>query len=240
MNRALLFAPLLLACSAAALTVAKMDLPADFASAATEIRVSGFGGKNKGSFAFDGYNGEFKRGETRLGIFDPLFVSSKGKSSFSFREAGNTEPVSADCAMKKGSVTIGIVTFDPKKMSYECDFRQGKQLLGARFILGQPKASGFKQAVLAQDLRAGEAIIFNQHLTMQSVHRFKGTPLQSPSPVGYLVQTDGRTIAAVELTDTNPTFYLSPDLDVALRRSALIASLALSVLRDPANSALED
>ncbi|MBT8099556.1 MAG: hypothetical protein KJO82_07380, partial [Gammaproteobacteria bacterium] len=209
-----------------ALAVAEMQLPDDFHTAATKISVSGFGGKNKGSYAFAGHSGEFTRSESRLGIFDPLYVSSKGKSTFSFREDGAAHTVSAECGMKKGSVTLGIITFDPKKMSYECDFRQGTQLLGARFILGQPKAAGFKEALLAKDLRAGEAIIFNQHLTMQSVHSYKGTKLRSPSPVGYLVQSAGKTIAAVELTDINPTFFVATDIDAELRRSVLIAGLA--------------
>lgn len=239
--RCAVFLTILLLClSASALTVARMELPADFQAQAAPLRASGFGGKNKGSFVFTGHSGEFTRGESRLGIFDPLYVSSKGKSSFSFREDGTADAISAECAMKKGTVSIGVITFDPKKMSYQCEFRQGNRLLGARFILGQPKAAGFKAALLAKDARAGEAIILEQQLTIQSVHRYKGTELQSSAPTGYLLQSGDRAIAAVELTDVNPTFYLLPDLPDDLRRSALLASLALAVLRDPANSALED
>lgn len=223
-----------------ALSTAQMELPADFQAQAARVAVAGFGGKNKGSFEFPGYSGEFKRGESRLGIFDPLYVSSKGKSSFTLRDRDGLELISAECAMKKGSVTIGVVTFDPKKMAYQCDFRENGRLSSARFILGQPKANGFKQAFLAYARRAGEALVFGQHLTMQSVHNYAGTKLGSPSPVGYQIMADGRLVAAVELTDVNPAFLLAADLDEALTQSVLVTALALAVLRDPADSALEE
>lgn len=224
----------------ASLAVAGMDLADEFRAQAARISVSGFGGKNQGSFAFAGHNGEFKRGESRLGIFDPLYVASKGKSSFSFREDGAADAIFVECFMKKGAATLGIISFDTKKMSYQCDFRQGTRLLGWRFVLGQPSAATFNEALLAKDSRVGEANILEQHLTMQSVHAYKGTKLQSAAPVGYVVQAAGTTIAAVELTDVNPVFYIAPDLDAALRRSALVTVLALAVLRDPANSAPGD
>ena len=223
-----------------ALSTAQMDLPGDFYSQATKLSVAGFGGKNKGAFRFAGYSGEFTRGESRLGIFDPLYVSSKGKSSFTLRRADGSDVISAECAMKKSTVTIGIVTFDPKKMAYQCDFRENGRLSGARFVLGHQKASDFKQTFQAYDRRAGEANIAGHYLTMQSVHNYKGTKLGSPSPVGYLIMFGDQTVAAVELTDVNPTFLLSPDLDESLKQSVLVTALSLAVLRDPANSALED
>lgn len=231
---------LLAGSSVVSLAVAQMDLADDFRTQAARITVSGFGGKNQGSFAFAGHNGEFKRGESRLGIFDPLYVASKGKSSFSFREDGAADAIFVECLMKKGAARIGIISFDTKKMSYQCDFRQGTRLLGSRFVLGQPPADKLKEALLAKDTRVGEANILEQHLTIQSVHSYKGTKLQSAAPVGYVVVADGTTIAAVELTDINPTFYIAPDLNEALRRSALLTVLALAVLPDPANSALDN
>ncbi|MGB5737848.1 MAG: hypothetical protein WBM54_00755, partial [Woeseia sp.] len=58
--------PVMLGLITLALTVAQMQLPDDFQAGATRISVSGFGGKNKGSFAFSGHSGEFTRGESRL------------------------------------------------------------------------------------------------------------------------------------------------------------------------------
>lgn len=47
-------------------------------------------------------------------------------------------------------------------------------------------------------------------------------------------------MGALELTDSEPTFVLKNDLTPEQRRATLIAALGLSVLRDPANSALVD
>jgi hypothetical protein len=142
--------------------------------------------------------------------------------------------------MKKSAVTIDIVTVDPKKMSYQCEFRNGGELLGARLIVGQPKADNVKGRFLAKDLRRGESVIFDQHLVIESVHNYKGTKLPSQPPVGYLLRQDGRPLAALELTDVNPKLFISYEISDELRRSVLATALALAVLRDPANSALEE
>jgi hypothetical protein len=224
----------------AALKTARIDLPADFEATAERISIAGFGGHNKGRFQFNEFSGEFTRGESRLSIKDSAYVSNKGKSSFTLRDAGTTEIISAACQMKKGTVTIGIVTFDPKKLSYQCDFTHGDNLLAARLIVGQPKAKGVKEKLLAKDLRRGESNTFDQHLLIESVHRYAGSRFQSQPPLGYLLQRGDQLVAAVELTDVNPTLIVAADLPDELRHSVMATALALSVLRDPANSALED
>lgn len=223
-----------------ALEAARMALPDGFATTATRFDASGFGGHNKGQFSLAGFSGEFTRGESRLGVMDPLYVSSKGKSSFSIRDEAGEEILSAECRMGKKTVTIDVVTFDPKKMAYDCDFLSGGDLAGARLVLGQPKASGFKEKLLAADRRRGEAAIGDQHFTMESVHKYQGSKFSSQAPLGYLVESGGKVVAAVDLLDWNPVVFLPGDLDEGTRRSAIVVALALAVLRDPANSALED
>lgn len=229
-----------LAAPALALEAARMALPEGFATAATRFEATGFGGHNKGEFALADYNGEFTRGESRLGVMDPLYVSSKGKSSFSIRDTSGEEILSAECRMGKKTVTIDVVTFDPKKMAYDCDFRSGGNLAGARLVLGQPKASGFKEKLFAADRRRGEAVIGDQHFTIESVHKYQGSKFSSQAPLGYLVESGGQVVAAVDLLDWNPIVFLPGDLQEGTRRSAIVVALALAVLRDPANSALED
>lgn len=234
---------MLLGLSALGLSTAQIQLPEELETRSDRLGFTGFGGRNKGSFQLHGdpaYHGEFRRSESRLGVFDPLYVSSKGKSSFTMRSDGTDEAFGADCQMKKGSVTIDVVTFDPRKMYYQCDFRKGGKLLGARLVLGQPKADGFKEKFLALDRRRGESNIFDQHLTIESVHDYKGTKLSSQPPIGYLLRHDGEAVAAIELTDVNPTLFVSHDLPSDLRRSVIVTALALAILRDPANSALDD
>lgn len=236
---------LLLATAAASavaygLDTARIALPGDLATQAERMALSGFGGRNKGSFELEGFHGEFTRGESRLALLNSAYVSNRGKSSFTLRDGASSELISAQCEMSKKTVTIDIVTFDPKKMVYQCDFRRDGTLLGARLVIGHPKASGFKAKFLAMDTRRGEAHILDNHLLIDSLHAYQGTKLQSSAPVGYQLTHNNRAIAALELTDVNPTLYLVPDATDDLRRSVLATALALAVLRDPADSALEE
>lgn len=230
----LLFLPFL------GLTTARIDVPAELEASAERLPVAGFGGRNRGSFEFEGYEGEFTRGESRLGIFDPLYVANRGKSSFTLRRKGSGEQVGGSCRMEKNALTIGIVTVDPKKMSYVCEIRASGQAHTARLVLGQPKAAGFKERLLAKDRRHGELQLYGHYLTMQSVHGYKGTSIGSQSPVGYLLLQGDRVVAALELTDVNPTIIIARDMSTEVRETVLTAALALAVLRDPADSALED
>jgi hypothetical protein len=59
-------------------------------------------------------------------------------------------------------------------------------------------------------------------------------------PVGYVLEIDGRPVAAVELTDVDPALYLPTEEPPEVRAAATVTALALAVLRDPATSALED
>jgi hypothetical protein len=231
---------LLASVSALALPTARIELPEGLDSRAERLPVSGFGGHNKGVYQLAEYHGEFKRGESRLGVMDPLFVSNKGRSSFTLQDADAAELLRADCEFVRKSVTINVVTFDPKKMTYQCEFRREGSLLGARLAIGHPKPSGFKERLLARDSRRGESNIFEQHLFIESLHRYEKSRFDSSAPIGYVLSREGRAVAALELTDINPTVIIAPDLTADLRRSAIATALALSVLRDPANSALED
>ena len=232
--------PFLLGIALFGLPTAQMELPGDFGSHAERKKIAGFGGHNMGTFELENYRGEFTRGESRFSVKKTAFVSNKGKSSFTLRDVSASEIVSANCAMGKNSVTIGIVTFDPKKMTYQCDFTVGGQAVGSRLALGQPKASGAKEKFYAKDLRRGESNLFGQHLLIESVHNYKGSKFQSPAPVGYLILSEGKSVAALELTDVNPTLLLARDTPDELQRAVLATALALAVLRDPADSALEE
>jgi hypothetical protein len=140
--------------------------------------------------------------------------------------------------MRRASVTVGIVTFDPDKMTYQCDLAGSSE--APLLVLGQPKPDNFRARVLARAERRGEARFGGVTLAVQSVHRYDGSRLQSQTPVGYLLAIDDRAVGAVELTDVDPAVYL-PTAETADVRSAVIATaLALAVLRDPASSALED
>ena len=230
--------------SLAALPTARMALPPDFEAQATRIEIDGFGGFNKGTYEFidivgNAYAGEFSRSESRLGILDPLVVKSKAKGAFSFVDAGAEISLSAACDMRKLTVNVDVVTLDPKKMAYHCEFHSDNALMAAQLVIGQPKRKGFKEKMLAQDLRRGEAAMFGQNLVIESVHSYRDSKFGSQPPVGYLLKSGDRTVAAVELTDVDPGLYLVEDLSDELRRTIYVTALAIGVFRDPANSALE-
>jgi hypothetical protein len=106
--------------------------------------------------------------------------------------------------------------------------------------LGEPKLSGFKERVLARAARRGLAEVGDIEIAIESVHHYERSKLSSQTPVGYVLSFDSRPVGALELTDSDPTFLLETGLEPEQRRAILIAALGLSVLRDPANSALGD
>jgi len=230
--------------AASTAATAHMGLPAEFEAQPERIEIKGFGGRNKGEWQVvtpsgDRYSGRFTRSESRLGVFDPLYVRNKGKSSFTFVVDTGEALVSAECSFRKVTVNVNIVTIDADKLAYQCDLR-GPSVQGAWIAVGQPKREGLKKKLLAQDLRRGEAQVFGVALAIESVHGYAGTRLTSQPPVGYLLRSGDHVVGAVELTDWNPAVYLAKDLAPQTVQSVFVAALAMAVLRDPANSALED
>ncbi len=223
-----------------ALPVAEVQLPDGFAANSERLDATGFGGYNRGSFRLGELKGKFSRGESRLGLLNDSYVSNKGSSSFLLQDAESTEIASADCKVGRKTVNVDVVTFDPKKMSYQCDFWLDDKLLGARLLIGQPKAKGLAAKMLAMDRRSGQSSVFDNHLGIESLHKYAGSKLQSSAPIGYQLTFEETIVAVVQLTDVNPTLFVAGDIGSDLRLSVIATALALMVLRDPANSALED
>lgn len=225
--------------AAEALKVARMQLPEGFAAAAERLPAAGYGGANRGRFTAGAYRGEFTRIESRFAVLDPLYAANRGKSSFTLEGPDLGGAVSAECSFKERVVTVGVLTFDATKLAYVCEIEEDGKAAG-RLTIGEPKPAGLKARVLARDERRGLAEIGAVNVDVASVHAFAGSRLGSQVPVGYVLSHDERVVGAVELTDANPTFFLRTELPAEVRRAALIAALGLSVLRDPAVSALGD
>lgn len=215
-----------------------MQLPDDLATRVERLSFDGFGGRNEGNYTLAELAGEFTRIESRWAVADPLYAQNRGKSSFTLSGPGFPSSVAATCEMRRSSVTVGVVTFDPDKMSYHCDLASGSD--APLLVLGQPKPGDFKARVLARAERRGEARFGGVTLEIQSVHRYDGSRLQSQVPVGYVLAIDGRAVGAVELTDVDPAVYLPVAEAADVREAVIVAALAVAVLRDPASSALED
>lgn len=217
---------------------ATIRVPEALSSNATRFEFSGFGGFNKGEYTGAGFRGEFTRSESRLGVFDPLFVSNRGKSSFTLLDDSDTTIIAASCEMRQSTGTLRVVTLDVRKLAYECTFEGGDA--DARMVLGEPKREGFREKLLARDRRSGEATVFGQHFVIESVHEYAGSRLDSQSPLGYVISADGLPVAAVDLLDWNPIVLLPEGESEVQRRAVVAVALTLAVLRDPSVSALED
>lgn len=220
--------------------VARMALPGDLETRAQRLEISGFGGRNRGSYRLEDLQGEFTRIESRWAVLDPLYARNRAKSSFTLSGSDLASIVSAECEMTAATVTLRAVTFDPRKMTYQCSFARDGMPIDAQLVLGEVKPDSFRARLATRSERAGEAVIEGLRVGLASVHRYATSRLGSQVPVGYVLDIDGAQIAAIELTDSNPTLYLDLGLEGARRDVVLMAALALAVLRDPADSTLGD
>jgi len=219
---------------------ASIRLPDGFSDAATRIEFSGFGGFNRGRYSGSEFHGEFTRIESRIGVFDPLYVANRGRSGFTIEGDDGTVGVAADCRAIERTATVKFVTLDLKKLVYSCEFQGGDALGEMRFVIGEPKREGFRDRLLAQDRRTGEASILGSDFIVNSVHEYEGSRLGSQAPLGYLLESEGLVVGAVDMLDWNPIVYILEGLSESQRKATMIVALSLAVLRDPANSSLGD
>jgi len=222
----------------AAQRAARMALPADLEARVERVSADGFGGRNEGTYTLGEHSGEFTRIESRWAIADPLVAQNRGRSSFTLSGPGFDALVAASCEMSRTSVAVGVVTFDPDKMTYQCTLDGGAE--SPLLVLGEPKPANLRERMVARSDRRGEAKLDDITVGVRSVHNYAGSRFQAPMPVGYLLEVEGRAVGAVELTDVDPAVYLPTAEPAAVRSAVMVAALALAVLRDPATSALED
>jgi hypothetical protein len=224
----------------AAQRAARMALPEGFAARVERMEASGFGGRNEGQYQLGELAGDFTRIESRWALFDPLYAENRGRSSVTLTGPGFDETVAATCEMRRGNVTLGVITFDPSKMTYECAFERAGVALDSSLVLGEPKRETLRERLIARSDRRGQAVHRGVALDIRSVHQYEGTRLSAPTPVGYLLEADGRSVGALELTDVDPTVFVPIAESAEVREAVLVTALALAVLRDPATSALDD
>lgn len=222
----------------AAIQPARMALPPGLEAETERTEMTGLGGGRGGSFQLAGYSGTFTRGESRLGVFDPLLVFNRASSSFTVAGPGLETPVSAECRMRQTSVTVGLISVDPKKMHYGCDFRADGMPVAAYFAIAEADDTLAERIVRTE--RRGEMLLGKTRLQVRSTSRLAGSSWPSETPIGYLLDMDGRTVAGIELNGTRPTLFLPARASSEVHQAALLASLALAVFWDPANSMLGD
>jgi hypothetical protein len=143
--------------------------------------------------------------------------------------------MTADCGVRERTVTLGIVSFKPKPMSFSCNLSGGTAALAGRIEL-QEAAEGLGGMMMRQE-RRGELVLEGRRIGIRSVHDIDGSPIQMGTPIGYLFELDGRPVGAVEVNGS-PVIRISHAADACTRRAVVIGALALGLFWDPANSPL--
>lgn len=215
--------------SAAALTPGRMVVPPEL-EAAERAKVSGVGWGRRGKIDVVGHAGSFERFSGRTQILGSVFDSRRGGTRFVVSGPLFSAEATATCGMRQRSLNLGAIEVGTIPLTYQCDFAEGGAPLQASFEIQENE--GFT-GLLSREERAGRAQIGGAPFEIRSVHRMRGTPMQTERPVGYLFTREGRAIGGVE-TNGAPHVLLAPGLDDADRRAVLLAALALGLFWDPA------
>lgn len=245
-NRAARVAVLILALpvvlgACASVPAARIALPDSLAGAVREDRVAvGFG--RDGQASLDGGTLTLRRGADRLELFRRVF-RDKGSLSYTWalpataqRPAGE---VRADCRARRTELTAGIVAVTASPWTLTCD------MAGAGSAWGQPSTAGRLMAVErstasgTQDRLEGQYEVGDVTVRLESVHRFAGSGWPSRRPVGVVAMHQGRAVAAVALTDTEPVLIRAVGGSNEATRAidaATQALLAVALMWDPGSA----
>jgi hypothetical protein len=226
MNRkALILAPLTLA---ACVEEARIAVPPALAGG-ERIAMTGAGGGRSGAFALGGNRGAFSRDETRLGVFDPLYVRRRSGAGFTLEGPDFPAPLRAECETGEDAVTVGIVTLEPGPMRMTCRMSDGSALT----LAASEDGGAFRQAT-----RRGEVTVEGRRFALASVHAAQGGGFETATPLGYALAENGAELAAIDLNGTGAALTLASGADPVARRAALLATAALGLAEDPAESPL--
>lgn len=230
-------AALILSVSAcASIQPARMANVPALAATTETIPMDGIGGWTKGQFNFAGHDVTYKRSESRLSVFG-LVERRAGYTNFTLRGPMISDQIEVACDMREYNLSLGDATFTPKKMAFGCDYTANGYPFPARFELQEIREG--VGGMLSKKERRGEIALDRVVLSIRSVHKLEGSPIETASPIGYVFLKDGQPVGAVELNGT-PRVQVPVTEDVALRRAAITAAITLGLFWDPANSTLGD
>lgn len=219
----------------ASIQPARMALPPSLAMQSERVQVTGMNGGQTGVYRAAEFSGSYSRSASRLAFFGPLFEMRDGTTAFSIAGPEISTSMQVACRMRERTVTLGIVSFEPQPMAYGCDFAHEGRPIPARFEV-QAHRQGPGGMFMRQE-RRGEVALDRVVLSIRSVHDLEGSPIQMATPIGYLFERDGIAMGAVEINGA-PVIAYGERADAATRRAILVASLALGLFWDPAESAL--
>jgi hypothetical protein len=220
----------LVAC--ASLPAAEMAQPRALEDAVIQ-QATGIGSGRTGDFAAGAWRGSFVRSDERLSVFEPAFEQRGGAVRFDLTGPNLNGQITADCHVRERSVGAAFVTVAIEPMVYRCTFQHEGRTLPARFEVRA--ASREPDSLIAR--RTGEIAFDRAIVQIRSVHRIQGARLPSATPTGYEFLRDEAPIGSVALNG-DPRNRMAASATVDERRAMLIASIALGLVWDPADSAL--
>lgn len=220
---------LLLPLSACSIERAQLVTPSHFAETTERLDVTGLGGYKSGSFELAGIPGHFSRGADRLDVGGTSRFT--GGSRFALTASPFLPALSGRCSYGEMQMSRGILFVTPERFLYSCDLgKDGRPGAGRLHIADPAPPTG---TLHGRAEREGVVDYEGRRLVVRSVHRFEGGKLPSSTPLGYAFVADGRQIGAVDLNGGKKRIMAprsGPD-----REAVIAASLALSLLWDPAN-----
>lgn len=208
-----------LAAACASLSPARLALPEPLASAPVET-FEGLKFGREGRFTLGNQTVRYQRGADRLDLFGLI---GRDKVTVRFELDGPNGSTRADCSGRRLEGNAGVVSAALQPLALNCRF-DGAQV--AQLELNERRANtGF-----GRDDRRGRIVVGTVALELRSVHELEGTPLPLSHPAGYLMLRDGKSVAALELTDDIPRLRRSAD---APAEAVTLAALALGLFWDP-------
>jgi hypothetical protein len=138
--------------------------------------------------------------------------------------------------MKRRTASLGVLSHEFRPMAYRCEF--GGTAQPGRLELRESRSTG-RVASMRRE-RSGEIVLGEIRWQLLSVRDIAGSALPVAVPIGYLIERDGRSIAAVELNGTEPVVLIAAGSSGADRQAAVLAALSLALLWDPKETGLSD
>ena len=214
----------LLASGCAAIQPARVALPDGLAARTELVEAHGLGSGTRGGADVDGLRIDFQRSASRLALFGEFNVQERAALRMTTRTADGSVG-NVDCNVRRRTMSVGVVEWVAKPLALQCDIAP----LQAKLVL-QEQRSGLGTLKVA---RQGELAVDGRVLTVRSLHQAEGGLVELPQPLGYVLEADGRAVAAGEVNGSTPRLFL-PVGDAALRRASVPVLMALALTWDVA------
>lgn len=218
------------ALSACSIREGRIATPSEFRVATEQLELQGMGGGRHGRFRLGGAVGSFTRSAERQQTLGPLLVTNRGGGSFEMAASPLAPQLSGSCRYREREVNVGPLSLTPGRLSYHCMFRRHGRPIAAELVLQDPKSA--LGTLHGRADRIGHLYLEGSEIAIRSIHHDERGGLAAAAPLGYMFESQGREIGAVDLNGPDKTLFVPRDPN--LREAVLAAALALSIFWDPA------